>query len=117
METFGQRLRRARKAKGWTQERVARELRVDRTTYCKYETGKVEPPITLCFHLCVVLGLTPNALMGWEEAPPVMEKEAQAALQEKWPQTLYLWMKELFRKKEHHPKCLTIQKIQERLNS
>ena len=86
METFGQRLRRARKAKGWTQERVARELRVDRTTYCKYETGKVEPPITLCFHLCVVLGLTPNALMGWEEAPPVMEKEAQAALQEKWPE-------------------------------
>ena len=65
METFGKRLRRLRRAKGWTQQRLADRIHVDRTTYCKYENDTVEPPMEVWLYLCIVLDTNPNELMGW----------------------------------------------------
>ncbi len=65
METFGERLRRLRKAKGWTQQRLADRIHVDRTTYNKYENDVVEPPIEVWLYLCIVLDTNPNELLGW----------------------------------------------------
>ena len=41
---FGDNLKRARKAKGLTQQQVADHIHIHRTTYTKYETQSVEPP-------------------------------------------------------------------------
>ena len=65
METFGQRLKRLRKAKGWTQQRLAERIHVDRTTYSKYENDIVEPPMEVWLYLCFALDTNPNDLMGW----------------------------------------------------
>ena len=45
MTTFAERLRAARKEKGYTQEWMAQQMRVHRTTYTKYETGVVQPDL------------------------------------------------------------------------
>ena len=79
METFGERLKRLRLAKGWTQQMVAKKVMIHRTTYTKYETGIVEPPLDTLLLLCELLDTSPSELLGWQEkiTPPEPEKENQ----------------------------------------
>lgn len=67
MDELGRKLKELRKEKGWSQAKVAARLPIDRSTYCRYEQGLVEPPLFICRMLCTVLDTTPNALLGWDE--------------------------------------------------
>ena len=65
MKTFGQKLKALRIQKGWTQKRLAERIHIDRTTYAKYESDKVKPPMEVWLYLCIVLDTDPNYLLGW----------------------------------------------------
>ena len=62
-EVFGERLRQARLASGLTQAAVAEKIRVDRTTYNKYEVGRVEPSLHTAYQLAVLLQVTLDELL------------------------------------------------------
>ncbi len=62
-------LLRRRLEKGMTQQEVADRIHIDRSTYSKYESGKVDPSLDKCIFLCIVLDMDPNELMGWGDEP------------------------------------------------
>lgn len=80
MHNFAETLRRTRIRAGKTQEWMAKELHIHRTTYTKYETGAVEPSLETCFRLCVILHVTPNELLGWKTENTLTEQEMEEAL-------------------------------------
>lgn len=47
METFGQKIKYLRKVKNITQEQLAKDLFIDKSTIAKYETDKIEPSMTM----------------------------------------------------------------------
>lgn len=55
-------LRTMRAEKGYTQEQVAAFLQVDRTTYAKYENGRM-PEVDVIMLLCQLYQITPNELL------------------------------------------------------
>lgn len=63
VEWFGERLRQARLAKGLTQQAVADHIRVDRTTYTKYEARTVEPSLRIAYELAQLLDTTLDDLL------------------------------------------------------
>ena len=61
------RLKELRRAKGLTQEEIARLLGVQKAAICKYETGRVAiPPDTLVV-LCDFFGVTADYMLCREE--------------------------------------------------
>lgn len=50
-----------------TQEQLAQELKTDRSTVAKWETGKSAPRIEMMIRLAEVLKCTPNDLLGFGE--------------------------------------------------
>ena len=63
MTKFSERLRVARKEKGHTQEWMAQQLRIHRTTYTKYETGVVQPDLDGFYQIVKLLELNPMDLL------------------------------------------------------
>ena len=63
MENFGERLREARRKKGVTQEWMAKQLHIHRSTYTKYESGSVEPSLGSFLQLVKLLDLDPMDLL------------------------------------------------------
>ncbi|MBQ8535974.1 MAG: helix-turn-helix transcriptional regulator [Clostridia bacterium] len=61
---FQEQLKQARKAAGLTQAQVAAALRVDKSTYCGYETGKRKPDVQKLKQIAAILGTTGDALLG-----------------------------------------------------
>lgn len=51
------RIRELRGERGWTQERLARELDVSRQTINAIETGKYDPSLPLAFRIAATFGL------------------------------------------------------------
>ena len=66
MKTFAENLRNIRKERGLTQDRVAKIICIDRTTFCKYETGVTVPAMDTFLLLCRALQASPNQLLGWD---------------------------------------------------
>lgn len=67
-ETFGDRVKRLRNAKGFTQEELARKAGYkDRSSVAKIEAGERNPSQSIVSSLAKALGTTPARLMGWEE--------------------------------------------------
>lgn len=64
---LGARLRVLRKRSGLTQEDMAKQLSVDRTTYTKYENGRVCPDHQALVHLAELHGVSVDCLLGREE--------------------------------------------------
>lgn len=64
-----ERMKRARKAIGLSQEELAREIGVSRQTINMIERGDYNPTLKLCIQLCHALGTTLDALF-WEEETP-----------------------------------------------
>lgn len=62
-ETLGDRIQKARKAKGWTQVKLAAKLGIDQTALSKYETGQREPSAGLVAQLSCVLNMTTDYLI------------------------------------------------------
>jgi transcriptional regulator with XRE-family HTH domain len=65
METFGQRLRRLRKEKGYTQDRLARKMGILPKQISTYELGTFTPSLTTLEWLCEALDVTATELLGF----------------------------------------------------
>ena len=66
MRVFGEKLREKRKEKGMTQQAIAAQLDIHRTTYVRYEQGDVEPSLEILCRLADLLEITTDALLGRE---------------------------------------------------
>lgn len=59
-------LKKLRKEKKLTQEEIANILRIDRTTYSKYETGDSEPNIDTIIALADIFETSIDKIIGYE---------------------------------------------------
>ena len=64
MRVLGRNLWLWRKAKGYTQEKMANVFGVHRTTYTKYETGVADPPLDTLCRMADFFGCTVDSLLG-----------------------------------------------------
>ena len=64
-----------RKSKKLTQAQVAEYLKIDKTTYCKYETGKSEPDVKTLKKIAEYFGTTVEYLIGNTDDPSPNKKE------------------------------------------
>lgn len=62
--SFATNLRHARLRCGYTQEAIAKELHIDRTTYTKYESGVSEPSFATLCSICALLSCSADSLLG-----------------------------------------------------
>lgn len=60
---FGERLKKCRTSKGYSQERVADFLGITRQGYGKYEIGKAEPDLKTLTKLSNILGVSTDFLL------------------------------------------------------
>ena len=61
---FAQRLKELRLEKGFTQQQLADELKVDRTTVMKWETGERETNFTMLITIARYFNTTVDYLLG-----------------------------------------------------
>ena len=68
---FGEKLKAARKACGYTQQQIADLMEIDKSTYCGYETGKRQPDVQKIKQLSDILGVSGDTLLetGYEKKP------------------------------------------------
>ena len=66
MDKLGEELRKRRQERGLTQNKMAAQLLIHRTTYVKYEREDVEPSLETLCRLADLLGCTTDALLGRE---------------------------------------------------
>ena len=62
----GENLRVARKAKGITQQQLAKELNKYQSDYSEYETGIIQLDYEKIVYLCKRLDITPNELFNFD---------------------------------------------------
>lgn len=67
--TFGDKLREARKNKGYTQEQIAHLLGIAKSTYTGYEKGVREPDLFKIKRLVEVLDVDSSWLLGVDDSP------------------------------------------------
>ena len=63
-EMFAQKLKKARKESGYTQEDVSLETKIPRSTLANYETGRVEPDIETIGKLADLYEVSVDWLFG-----------------------------------------------------
>ena len=63
METYGEKLKAARKAKKLRQEDTAAALNICHSAYTKYETGRADPPLKSVVLLADLYGITLDELL------------------------------------------------------
>ena len=66
MKVLGEYLLKWRQENGYTQQQMADWLAVHRTSYTKYETGVVDPPLVTLCHMADILECTIDTLLGRE---------------------------------------------------
>lgn len=76
--TFGKRLRKSRKEKGFTQIELAKILKVSNSSISDWENDKNKPDITTVEFICGALDITPSYLLGVknEDKPTLSNKDA-----------------------------------------
>lgn len=67
--TFGDKLREARKNKGYTQEQIAHLLGIAKSTYTGYEKGVREPDLFKIKRLVEVFDVDSSWLLGVDDSP------------------------------------------------
>ena len=67
--SFGDKLREARKNKGYTQEQIAHLLGIAKSTYTGYEKGVREPDLFKIKRLVEVLDVDSSWLLGVDDSP------------------------------------------------
>ncbi|CEH32383.1 helix-turn-helix domain-containing protein [Aneurinibacillus migulanus] len=77
---LAQRLRQARKAKGYTQEDLAKLVNTKKTTISNYETEYSSPSNEMLIDLANVLGTTTDYLLGRTANPSPKEAEKEMSL-------------------------------------
>jgi transcriptional regulator with XRE-family HTH domain len=80
---IGERIREARRVKGWTEATLARELRMTRTTISRWERGKSEPRRRSLLALARALDRPPEWFRPseWFRPPPLMPAQPSARLE------------------------------------
>ena len=76
MQTFAEQLNAMRKERHITQEQLAQELNVSRTTISRWESGKVLPDVETIKHLSQVLNYNFFAVEGLAEDSPTVSEVA-----------------------------------------
>lgn len=76
-ETFGQRLRRLRKAAGYTLDALAEAVGISKRMVAYYETQTSHPPTHLLPHLAKVLGVSTDQLLGIKEVKELKQKDSR----------------------------------------
>lgn len=71
---FGDRLREARINKGLTQEQLAKEIGVAKSTLTGYEKGNREPDVFKIKKIIEALGIDAEYLLGIKKSPPDSEE-------------------------------------------
>ena len=71
MSDFAKNLKKIRKQKGYTQQKLAQKLNYGSTAIANYEGGRNEPSLDDLISLCELLEVTPNELLG----VPVKEEQ------------------------------------------
>lgn len=74
MVEFGEQLRKAREAKGLTQQSLAEQLYVTRQTVSRWECGDRYPDLLTTKKISVILGISLDDLLSGEEMPKVVER-------------------------------------------
>lgn len=82
--TFGERLRKARLQNGLTQEQLAQQIGVAKSTLTGYEKGNREPDVFKIKRILEVLGLDSDYLLGVNRK--TQEDDASAQTHEKYLQ-------------------------------
>lgn len=74
---FCEKLKAARKACGYTQQQIADLMKIDKSTYCGYETGKRQPDVQKIKQLSEILGVSGDTLLetGYENKPLINDDE------------------------------------------
>ncbi len=65
--TVGERIRKYRTKKGWTQKKLGEKSNIAEPTIRRYELGKLNPKYETLEKIADALDCTPAYLMGWEE--------------------------------------------------
>lgn len=60
---FAEQLKKARLAKGYTQQQVADAMGITNSTYCGYETGKRQPDVEKIKQLAIILDTSGDILL------------------------------------------------------
>lgn len=67
MNTTGDKIKKLRKQRGISAEKLAKELKVSPATIYRYENGDIEKmPTSILSSIASFLGTTPSYLMGWD---------------------------------------------------
>lgn len=76
---FGQKLQQLRKARGWSQEKLAEQLGVSRQAVSKWEVDAAQPDVQNVLQISSLFGVTVDYLLREEEsAIPGTKKEPTA---------------------------------------
>lgn len=81
MQTFGEQLAAARKAKGMTQEELAQAANVARNTVSSWERDRTQPDLDMIRRLSDLLGVDFSRVTEAQSATPVMEETQVAEVQ------------------------------------
>ncbi|MGF7145939.1 transcriptional regulator with XRE-family HTH domain [Anaerotaenia torta] len=70
---IGNKIKRARVEKGYTQKDVADKLNIPKSTYANYENNHREPNMDTLEAIAGVLGVTIDYLIGWDSNRPLKD--------------------------------------------
>lgn len=80
--TFGEKLQKLRKAKGWTQEELAAQISISRQALSKWEQGTVIPDTENVLQISKIFGVSTDYLLNDDYQSdadiPVVQKSTQA---------------------------------------
>ena len=108
-KVIGQRLQKIRKSKGLTQAEMATHLNLQTSSYGNFERGSEMPSLKKVIQCCVILGVSPDALLGdcciglARQHVQQLEPQAGAAYAVRIKKE---WIKQLDAEKEHVIKIL-----------
>ena len=68
-DSFGQRLRQYRRARGLTQEQLGESIGVSKRAVCSYERNECEPPVHVLVEIGNVLTVSVDELLGQSKQP------------------------------------------------
>jgi transcriptional regulator with XRE-family HTH domain len=95
---LGQRIRKARKARGWNQAELAKRLQVSATTITRYESGERHPDPTTLKKLADLLEVSADYLLGRLEVMYHPDHEAIRSLPQRAQESLEDYMEYLQQK-------------------
>lgn len=67
--TFGEKIRKAREERGYSQRDMADKIPMNQSNYSKLERNMQEPSLTQLRRLCEILSLDPHYLLGLPVIP------------------------------------------------